>query len=143
MISRALTSFSALAASAALVFTAACGGPSEAPATLEPTVAPAETSAAADAGPAITLIEPAAGSSSGHVAYFRWSAVEGADGYRMRLNATTDGRLIWESPVLDATEAELPNTVALEPEGYVWEVTALKGGETLVQSAPSRFAVTP
>lgn len=143
MIARVFTSFFVLAASAALVVTAACGGPSEAPATLEPTVAPAEAPAAPDAAPALTLIEPAAGSSSGHVAYFRWSPVEGADGYRMRLNATTDGRLIWESPVLEATEAELPNTVALEPEGYVWQVTALKGTDTVAESAPSRFAVTP
>lgn len=61
----------------------------------------------------------------------------------MRLNAVTDGRLIWESPVLTTPEAELPNTIALEPEGYVWQVTALKGSETLTQSAPARFSVTP
>lgn len=143
MSSRALTLLFALAASAALVFTAACGGSSEAPATLEPTVAPGEAPAAQGASTAVTLIEPAPGSSSGHVAYFRWSPVDGADGYRMRLTATTDGRLIWESPVLTTPEAELPNTVALEPEGYAWQVTALKGSDTVAESAPSRFAVTP
>ena len=105
----------------------------------EPAQAPAVKSPAA----ALTVIEPGEGSSSGHIDYFRWSAVEGADGYRMRLNAMTDGRLIWESPVLTTPEAELPNTIALEPESYVWQVTALQGGTTVAQSAPARFSVTP
>jgi hypothetical protein len=91
----------------------------------------------------LTVIEPAPGSSSGHISLFRWTAVEGADGYRMVLNAVTDGRTVWSSPVLPAPEAELPNTVALEPEGYYWQVTALKGNEVVATSATSRFTVTP
>lgn len=57
--------------------------------------------------------------------------------------ATTDGRTVWESPVVAETEAHLPNTVALEPEGYVWIVTALKGDAVIATSATSRFTVTP
>jgi hypothetical protein len=128
----------------ALLLTVACGGSPETPA---PAAAPAEAPAAAPAAKSptstLTVIEPGEGSSSGHIDYFRWSPVEGADGYRMRLNAVTDGRVIWESPVLTSPEAELPNTIALEPEGYVWQVTALKGETTVAQSAPARFSVTP
>ena len=91
----------------------------------------------------VAIIEPAEGYSSGHIDLFRWSAIEGAEGYRMRLNATTDGRMIWESPVVKETEVHLPNTVAMEPEGYVWQVTALKGGAAIAQSVATRFAVTP
>ena len=105
--------------------------------------APAAAPAAKPPAATLTVIEPGEGSSSGHIDYFRWSPVEGADGYRMRLNAVTDGRVIWESPVLTSPEAELPNTIALEPEGYVWQVTALKGETTVAQSAPARFSVTP
>jgi hypothetical protein len=61
----------------------------------------------------------------------------------MRLSATTDGRLIWESPVVAETETHLPNTVAMEPEGYVWTVTALKGEAELGTTPPGRFTVTP
>jgi hypothetical protein len=120
---RRLTDFHGLAAAAALViFTSACGG---------------SQSAAPATPPAAT------GSSSGHIDLFRWAPVDGATGYRMRLTATTDGRTIWESPVLTQTEAHLPNTVALEPEGYVWTVTALKGDTVVATSPASRFTVTP
>ena len=140
MTSRARTSISLVTVSAALVLAAACGGSSSTPA---PAAEPAQAPAAKSPAAALTVIEPGEGSSSGHIDYFRWSAVEGADGYRMRLNAMTDGRLIWESPVLTTPEAELPNTIALEPESYVWQVTALQGGTTVAQSAPARFSVTP
>ena len=146
---RALTPFfGAVATASALLFTIACGGPPEAPApaaTPAPTNAPASTPApsATPAAGIVAVIEPSEGFSSGHISLFRWSPVEGADGYRMRLNATTDGRLIWESSVVPETEAHLPNTVAMEPEGYVWQVTALKGGAPIAQSVPTRFAVTP
>jgi hypothetical protein len=50
---------------------------------------------------------------------------------------------VWESPVVSTTEARLPNTVALEPEGYLWTVTAMRGTDVLVASTPSRFTVTP
>jgi hypothetical protein len=144
MTSRALTPLTAFILSTALVLTAACGGSPEAPAAAPP--APAQAPAAstpATKAATLTLIEPAEGSSSGHVDYFRWSPVDGAEGYRMRLNATADGRVVWESPVVTTAEAHLPNTVALEPEGYLWQVTALKGGTALTESAPSRFSVTP
>jgi hypothetical protein len=145
---RALVPFSgAVATASALLFTVACGGSPEAPApaaTPAPAAAPAATPAPALSSPGVVaIIEPSEGYSSGHIDLFRWSAVEGADAYRMRLNATTDGRLIWESPVVKETEAHLPNTVAMEPEGYVWQVTALKGDAPIAQSVPTRFAVTP
>ncbi len=144
MTSRVRASFSVITVSAALVLAAACGSSSEAPApAAEPAQAPAAAPAAESPAAVLTIIEPGEGSSSGHIDYFRWSAFEGADGYRMRLNAVTDGRLIWESPVLTTPEAELPNTIALEPESYVWQVTALQGGTTVAQSAPARFSVTP
>jgi hypothetical protein len=91
----------------------------------------------------VKIVEPAEGSSSGHIDLFRWTPVEGATGYRMRLTASTDGRTIWESPVVAETEAHLPNTVALEPEAYVWTVTAMKGDAVIATSPMSRFAVTP
>ncbi|MCC7035288.1 MAG: hypothetical protein IT179_20905 [Acidobacteria bacterium] len=137
----------AVPAASALLFTIACGGSPESPApaaTPAPATAPAAPAASAPAAPGVVaVIEPSEGFSSGHISLFRWSAVEGADGYRMRLNATTDGRVIWESPVVKETETHLPNTVAMEPEGYVWQVTALKGEAVVAQSVPTRFAVTP
>lgn len=144
MTSRALRPLTAFILTTALVLTAACGGSPETPAAspAAPAQAPASSIPSTKPG-TLTLFEPAEGSSSGHVDYFRWSPVDGADGYRMRLNATADGRVVWESPILTTPEAHLPNTVALEPEGYLWQVTALKGGTTLTQSAPSRFSVTP
>ena len=107
----------AAVAASLLIFSVACGGsPEPAAPGATPTAAPAAP--AATAAPTVpSLIEPAEGSSSGHISLFRWSAVDGATGYRMRLNATTDGRLIWESPVMAETETHLPNTVAMEPEG--------------------------
>lgn len=130
-----------------LSFNVACGGGE--PAAPAPSPAPAPATPAAPAGepPAapgvVRIVEPAEGSSSGHIDLFRWAAVDGATGYRMRLMATTDGRTVWESPVVAETEAHLPNTVALEPEGYVWIVTALKGDAVIATSATSRFTVTP
>lgn len=74
---------------------------------------------------------------------FRWNAVDGATGYKMRLIASTDGRTVWDSPVLTETEAHLPNTIALEPEGYLWTVTAMKGESVIATSPQARFTVTP
>ncbi|MCC7127183.1 MAG: hypothetical protein IT178_20250 [Acidobacteria bacterium] len=135
-----------IAAASALVFTVACGGsPAPAPAaTPAPAAAPAATPAADAPSPAgFRPIEPAEGSSSGHIDLFSWSAADGADGYKVRVTAATDGRVIWDSPVITGTEARLPNTVALEPEAYFWQVTALKGGTELVASPTVRFLVTP
>jgi hypothetical protein len=130
-----------VAAGSIVVLASACGG-GEQPAA--PAAAPAAAPSAPPAAPGVVrIVEPAEGSSSGHIDLFRWAAVEGATGYRMRLTASTDGRTIWESPVVTVTEAHLPNTVALEPEAYVWTVTALKGDAVIATSPTSRFLVTP
>jgi len=124
-----------------IVLTAACGGNTpQAPAE---SAAPAAAAPAASTPPAVTLLEPAPGSSSGHIDLFRWEPVEGADGYRVRVTAAIDQRTVWDSPVISETEAHLPNTIALEPESYFWQVTALKGDQVVVASAPTRFMVTP
>lgn len=151
MILRRSSVFSgAVAAASIALLSVACGGsepaaPATAPA-VTPTTPPAATAPAtepaATAG-AVRIIEPAEGSSSGHISLFRWAPVDGATGYKMHLVASTDGRTIWDSPVIAETEAHLPNTVALEPEGYVWTVTAMKGDAVIATSPPSRFTVTP
>jgi hypothetical protein len=61
----------------------------------------------------------------------------------VKLLASTDGRTVWDSPVLATPEAHLPNTVALEPEAYIWTVTAMKGDAVIASSGTSRFTVTP
>jgi hypothetical protein len=146
MTARACFRFSSAALAVSLLaFSVACGSP-DAPAPAPATSAPAASSAPAPAAsPAaeLKIIEPAEGSSSGHIGLFSWTAVAGADGYRMHLAAATDNRTVWDSPVLTTTEAHLPNTVALEPEAYVWQVTALKGTQVLATSPLSRFTVTP
>jgi hypothetical protein len=142
---RALFRFSGAAVAASLLtFAAACGAP-DAPAPAATSAPAASTAPAPAARPAadLKIVEPAEGSSSGHISLFSWTAVAGADGYRMHLAAATDNRTVWDSPVLTATEAHLPNTVALEPEAYLWQVTALKGTEVLATSPLSRFTVTP
>lgn len=130
------------------LFTAACGGGQPAAPASAPAATPAAPAGSAPAAPAaapgvVAIIEPAEGSSSGHIDLFRWTAVEGATGYKMHLAASTDGRTIWDSPVLTATEAHLPNTIALEPEAHVWSVTALKGDAVIAESGVHRFLVTP
>jgi hypothetical protein len=100
--------------------------------------APAPTAAAP-----LTALEPGDGTFAGHIGTFRWSPVEGADGYRLKLTAATDGRAVWESPVVPKPELELPATVGLEPEAYVWQVTALRGSESLQTSRTFKFTVTP
>jgi hypothetical protein len=90
----------------------------------------------------VTLIEPTDGAISGHIDLFRWAAVDGADGYNIRILGS-DGRVVFDSPLLTATEAHLPKTVALEPEAHTWTVTARKGGEALVTSPVFKFTITP
>ncbi|OFW42864.1 MAG: hypothetical protein A3J29_02475 [Acidobacteria bacterium RIFCSPLOWO2_12_FULL_67_14b] len=120
---------------------AACGpgapAPSSAPAPAATAPAPAPKPAAA-----ITLLEPADGASAGHIDLFRWSAADGADGYIIRILGS-DGRVVFESPLLTATEAHLPKTVGLEPEAHTWSVTARKAGEALVASPVFKFTITP
>jgi len=79
----------------------------------------------------------------GHIDMFRWSAVDGADGYVIKITAVTGDRVVWESPVMTATETKLPATVALEPEPHIWSVTARKGGQPLATSATQKFTITP
>ncbi len=126
---------------------AACGGSQPAAPATPPSgatpAASATTPPPAAAPGIVTIVEPAEGSSSGHISVFRWAAVDGATGYRMKLTASTDGRTIWDSPVVTSPETHLPNTIALEPEGYIWTVTALKGDAVVASSAASRFTVTP
>lgn len=108
------------------------------------TSTPASAPAAAPANPAasLTLVEPTDGVFSGHIDLFRWTAVDGADGYVVRILGS-DGRVVFESPVLAATEAHLPKTVALEPEAHTWTVTARKGGEVIATSPVFKFSITP
>jgi len=142
-----IRAFRPLACIAVLAVTAACGGsdsqPSTAPA---PAAAPASAPAAAQAPkPAgtLSLLEPIEGAMGGHIDTFRWSAVDGADGYVIKITAVTGDRVVWESPVLTTTETMLPNTVALEPEAHTWQVTARKAGQAFVTSATQRFTITP
>lgn len=136
---RVITGMSAAALSAALV---ACG-PST-PVAEAPAAKPASAPAAAPAKPAasLSLIEPTDGVFSGHIDLFRWSAVDGADGYLIRILGS-DGRVVFESPVLTVTEAHLPKTVALEPEAHTWSVTARKSGEVIATSPTFKFSITP
>lgn len=136
-----------LSTAAVVILTAACGGgsstPAEAPATPAPAAeAPAAAPAAAPAGVIIPL-EPKEGSSSGHIDLFRWQAVPGAESYVVKVTAVTDGRVLWESPALTTAEAHLPNTIALEPEAYFWQVTASAGGKPVAETGAIRFLVTP
>ena len=135
--------FAYLAPVALIAFTVACGGaPASAPA---PAPAPAAAPAAEAAKPVgtMSLLEPIEGAMGGHIDMFRWSAVEGADGYVIKITAVTGDRVVWESPVMTTTETKLPATVALEPEPHTWQVTARKAGQPLVTSATQKFTITP
>ena len=80
---------------------------------------------------------------AGHIDTFRWSPVEGADGYVIKIVAVTGDRVIWESAPMAVTEAKLPATVALEPEVHTWSVSARKGTTVLATSATQKFTITP
>ena len=137
-----------VAAIAAAVLVAACGGNSNStPASTPPAAAPASPAAApADsARPAgvVTLVEPIEGAMSGHIDTFRWSPVAGADNYVIQIKAVTGDRTVWESAPMTATETKLPPTVALEPEVHTWSVRALKGTDVVATSAVQKFTITP
>ena len=133
-----------LAPVALITFTVACGGTSPAPAATPVAEAvPATAPAAPKTAGTLTLLEPIEGAMGGHIDMFRWSAVDGADGYVIRITAVTGDRVVWESPVMTATETHLPATVALEPEPHVWQVTARKAGQPLMASATQKFTITP
>ena len=130
---------------ALIALTVACGGaPTSAPA---PAAAPAPVAAAPGEAPRpvgpLSLLEPIEGSMGGHIDIFRWSAIEGADAYIVKIQAVSDGRVVWESPALTATETKLPTSVALEPEVHTWQVSARKAGQVLVASATQKFTITP
>ena len=132
------------AVGAALIVLIACGGgDSAAPATSAAPAAAAAPATAAKPAATLSLLEPAEGAMGGHIDMFRWSPVEGADGYVIRIVAVTGNRVVWESEPMTATETKLPPTVALEPEVHTWSVTARKGGTALATSATQRFTITP
>ncbi len=137
-----LTSWRRGLAAVALMAVAGCGQSSPAPASTPAPQPPAAAAAPAKAPASLTLIEPVDGVFSGHIEVFRWTAVEGADGYVVRILGS-DGRVVFESPVLTVTEAHLPKTVALEPEAHTWTVTARKGGEVIATSPVFKFSITP
>ena len=134
--------FACVLASSIVMFAAACGGgnPGNEPAP----VAPAAPAAPAPPKPAgsVSLLEPADGAMGGHIDTFRWAPVAGADGYVIKIQAS-DGRVVWESAPLTATETKLPASVALEPEVHTWSVSARKGAEVLATSAMQKFTITP
>ena len=105
--------------------------------------APASAPAAPKPATTVSLIEPAEGAMGGHIDTFRWAAVDGADGYVIKIIAVTGDRVVWESAPITATETKLPATVALEPEVHTWMVSARKGGQVLVSSPAQRFTITP
>ena len=128
-----------------VALTVACGGaPTSAPA---PAAPPAPVAAAPGDAPrpvgTLALLEPIEGAMGGHIDIFRWSAIEGADAYIVKIQAVSDGRVVWESPALTATETRLPTSVALEPEVHTWQVSARKAGQVLVASATQKFTITP
>lgn len=137
-----------VAAIAAAVFVAACGGDQDSsPAAAAPAVTPSApataASAAAPKAGVVTLIEPMDGAMSGHIDTFRWSPVADADGYVITITAVTGNRIVWQSDPMTVTETKLPPTVALEPEAHVWKVDARKGNEVIATSAVQRFTITP
>ncbi len=140
---RPLSLLSCAAVVALMVAGAACGQsepassgpPPQAPAAPAPPPAPKPTTT-------VTLLEPTDGVFSGHIDLFRWTAVEGADGYVIKILGS-DGRVVFESPALTATEARLPKTVGLEPEAHTWTVTARKGGDVIATSPTFKFSITP
>jgi len=114
---------------------ASSGPPPQAPAPPAPPAAPKPTTT-------VTLLEPTDGVFSGHIDLFRWTAVEGADGYAIKILGS-DGRVVFESAALTVAEAHLPKTVALEPEAHTWTVTARKGGDVIATSPTFKFSITP
>ena len=122
---------------------AACGGGNTSDEPVPAAPAPPAAPAAPKPASTVTLLEPAEGAMGGHIDMFRWSPVEGADGYVIRIVAVTGNRVVWESDPMTATETKLPATVALEPEVHQWSVAARKGAEVLATSAPQRFTITP
>ena len=126
------------------VIAAACGGSeTPAPASAPPAAAAPAPAAAPKPAGTLTLVEPNDGAMAGHIDTFRWSPVEGADGYVITIKAVTGDRVVWESAPMAATETKLPATVALEPEVHTWSVSARKGSEVIATSPTLKFTITP
>ena len=126
------------------VIAAACGGSEPpAPAAAPPAAAAPAPAAAPKPAGTVTLLEPIDGAMAGHIDTFRWSPVEGADGYVITIKAVTGDRVVWESAPMAATETKLPATVALEPEVHTWSVSARKGAEVIATSPTLKFTITP
>lgn len=125
----------AVAVFALMLTAAACGEQREG----TPPAAPAPPKPATT----VTLVEPIDGAMGGHIDTFRWTPVEGADGYVIRIVAVTGNRVVWESAPMTETETKLPATVALEPEVHSWSVFARKGAEVLATSPTQKFTITP
>jgi hypothetical protein len=125
----------------------ACGGGQSAPPNSSVTPAASSSAGASAAAPkpagTVTLLEPIEGAMAGHIDTFRWSPVEGADGYVITIKAVTGDRTVWESAPMTTTESKLPATVALEPEVHTWSVSARKAGQPIAASATQRFTITP
>ena len=87
------------------VIAAACGGSeTPAPAAAPPAAAASAPAAAPKPAGVVTLIEPNDGAMAGHIDTFRWSPVEGADGYVITIKAVTGDRVVWESAPLTVTD---------------------------------------
>ena len=70
-----------------------------------------------------------------------WSAVPGADGYRVQiLGADLSERAVL-APAVGTTAVLSPAILALERGTYYWEVTALAAGDAIVSSAPAPLRV--
>jgi hypothetical protein len=66
----------------------------------------------------------------------RWSATDGARGYRVRI-LDAEGELIWTSPLVAATEIAWPAAVAPRPGRLYWQVIALPEGGREADAAAS------
>lgn len=87
----------------------------------------------------VTLLRPADGAVL-DAGGFAWSPVREADAYRVQVNAA-DGQVIWESPLVTASEVRVPAGVTIPPGTHFWHVTALHAGELLGTSPLSRVSV--
>ncbi len=74
------------------------------------------------------------------VSPFQWSAVAGADRYRLTLSDAS-GRVRYETQVTD-TVATLPDSIALTPgRSYVWLVSARTGFDRWTTSQLAEFSI--
>jgi hypothetical protein len=96
---------------------------------------------APNTGMGLVLLEPA-GTLSDVPRGFRWSTVDGAESYRVRL-FREDGLLLWTSEAMTENRADWPGELPLEPGRYFWDVEALREGRSIVHSPPQAFVRAP